>query len=108
MHATEDDIGSRTRGDIMQQIFIELYNYVPAWANALKTSGPISVKESYRGRHELKSPVSDVIAYGRTPTRRIAVRLNDFFCVYRVPSAEFQREFERQVTASGCTITSSR
>ena len=23
------------------------------------------------------------------------------FCVYRVPSAEFQREFERQVTASG-------
>src|SRR5260370_15178620 len=25
----------------------------------------------------------------------------DFFCVYRVPNVEFQREFERQIAASG-------
>jgi hypothetical protein len=26
---------------------------------------------------------------------------HDFFCVYRVPNVEFQREFERQIAASG-------
>jgi haloalkane dehalogenase len=51
--------------------------------------------------HGLKSAGVDVILYGKNSHETDRRAPYDFFCVYRVPSAEFQREFERQITTSG-------
>ncbi|VIO78176.1 hypothetical protein CI1B_72730 [Bradyrhizobium ivorense] len=85
----------------MQQIFIELYNYRPAWAERSegeRTEFARTIAEAVKG---LKSAGVDVIAYGMNSPATDCRAPYDFFCVYRVPNAEFQREFERQVAASG-------
>ncbi len=85
----------------MQQVFIELYNYKPAWA-----SRPEAEREGFARRisEAVKGATSagvEVIAYGMNAVETDKRAPYDFFCVYRVPSAEFQREFERQIGASG-------
>jgi len=49
----------------------------------------------------LKSAGVDVVAYGMNSPETDRRAPYDFFCVYRVPNVEFQREFERQIAASG-------
>src|SRR6266478_10242471 len=73
----------------MQQVFIELYNYRPTWAKC---------PEAVKG---LKSAGVDVVAYGMNSPETDHRAPYDFFCVYRVPNVKVQREFERQVVASG-------
>jgi hypothetical protein len=49
----------------------------------------------------MKAAGIDVIAYGKNARETDRRAPYDFFCVYRVPSAEFQREAERRIAASG-------
>ena len=83
----------------MQQVFIELYNYRPAWAKRPESERTdLKIVEAGKG---LKSAGVDVVAYGMNSPDTDRRAPYDFFCVYRVPNVEFQREFERQVAASG-------
>ena len=85
----------------MQHIFVELYNYAPAWSKCPESERTEFVKKVIEAVNGLKSAGVDVIAYGKNSHQTDRRAPYDFFCVYRVPSAEFQREFERQITASG-------
>ena len=85
----------------MQQVFIELYNYKASWRALPEHERAEFVGKVVEAVGGLRSAGVDVVGYGinaRATDRRAPY---DFFCVYRVPSAEFQREFERQVSASG-------
>ncbi len=85
----------------MQQIFIELYNYGPTWAKCPENERADYVKKIIDAVSKMKAAGVDVIAYGKNAGETDRRAPYDFFCVYRVPSVEFQREFERQIAASG-------
>jgi len=85
----------------MQQIFVELYNYAPAWSKCSESERTEFVKKVIESVNGVKSAGVDVIAYGKNSNQTDRRAPYDFFCVYRVPNVEFQREFERQITASG-------
>jgi hypothetical protein len=86
----------------MQRIFIELYNYRPAWAKCSESERTDFAKKVVEAVKGLKSGGVDVVAYGMNSPDTDRRAPYDFFCVYRVANVEFQREFERQVAASGC------
>ena len=85
----------------MQQVFIELYNYRPAWAKCPESERTDFAKKVVEAVKGLKSAGVDVVAYGMNSPKTDRRAPYDFFCIYRVPNAEFQREFERQIAASG-------
>lgn len=85
----------------MQQIFIELYNYGPAWAKCSEYERADFIKKIIASVDGMKAAGVDVIAYGKNAGETDHRAPYDFFCVYRVPSVEFQREFERRIAASG-------
>lgn len=85
----------------MQQIFIELYNYGPAWAKCPENERADYVKKVIDAVGKIKAAGVDVIGYGKNARETDHRAPYDFFCVYRVPSVEFQREVERQIAASG-------
>ncbi|MBR0896734.1 hypothetical protein JQ616_17355 [Bradyrhizobium tropiciagri] len=84
----------------MQQIFVELYNYRRAW-HAL----PVDQKRLFAD-HVLKEVEGlsqhgvEVIGWGMNDPNTDRRANYDFFCVYRVPSVEFQRAFEANISAS--------
>lgn len=85
----------------MSQIFIELYNYRTGW----KTLSPEDrrafadvVANEVRG---LAAHGVEVIAWGMNDHATAHRCPYDFYCVYKVPSAEFQRGFEAAVEGSG-------
>ena len=80
---------------------VELYNYGPAWAKRSENERTDFVNTVIEAVNRSKSAGVEVIAYGKNSLETHRRAPYDFFCVYRVPSAEFQREFERQITASG-------
>jgi haloalkane dehalogenase len=85
----------------MQQLFIELYNYKQSWGECsadVRKAFAAGVTEAVG---QLRSAGVEVIAYGSNSMQTDRRAPYDFFCVYRVPSSESQREFERQVAASG-------
>jgi hypothetical protein len=84
----------------MQRIFIELYNYRSAWAKRSESERTDFVKKIVEAVKGIKSAGVDVIAYGMNSPGTDRRAPYDFFCVYRVPNVEFQREFERQIAAS--------
>ena len=85
----------------MLQIFIELYNYRPAWAKLSESERTDFVKKVVEAVKGLKSAGVDVVGYGMNSPETDRRAPYDFFCAYRVPNVEFRREFERQITASG-------
>ena len=85
----------------MQQIFIELYNYRPAWANCSESKRTDFAKKVVEAVKGLKSAGVDVVGYGMNAPQTDHRAPYDFFCVYRVPNVEVQRQFEQQVAASG-------
>ena len=85
----------------MRQVFVELYNYRPAW-HALPTEqkeafakGVLNAVEE-AGRHEL-----EVVGWGMNDPNTDRRAAYDFFCIYRVPSVQFQRGFEASIAGSG-------
>ena len=85
----------------MQQIFVELYNYKPTWLHLTDGERAEVVQGVIEAVIGLKSAGVDVLGAGMNAMTTDHRAPYDFFCVYRVPSPEFQREFERQVAASG-------
>lgn len=85
----------------MQQIFIELYNYGPVWTKCSENERADYIKKIIDAVDEMKAVGVDVIAYGKNARETDRRAPYDFFCVYRVPSVEFQREVERRIVASG-------
>ena len=85
----------------MQQIFVELYNYAPAWAKCSENERADYIKKIIEAVSGMKAAGVDVIAYGKNARETDRRAPYDFFCVYRVPNVEVQREFEQQVAASG-------
>jgi Family of unknown function (DUF6616) len=84
----------------MPQIFIELYSYKDTWsslAQSARTDFVEKVKQEIEG---LKPLGVELIAFGFNHTNTDRRAPYDFFCVYKVPSAEFCREFEKQIAAS--------
>jgi hypothetical protein len=88
-------------GHIMQQVFIELYNYKPAWKELPQGERAAFIEKIIEAVKGLKSAGVDVITQSLNSVATDRRAPYDFFCVYRVPNAEFQREFERQIAASG-------
>ena len=86
---------------LAQQIFIELYNYGPAWAKCSENERADFVKKIIDAVNGMKAAGIDVIAYGKNSHETDRRAPYDFFWVYRVQSAEFQREAERRIAASG-------
>ena len=85
----------------MQQVFIELFNFRPAW-RAL----PAATREEYVQAvlQAVKGQASqgvEVIGWGFNDPATDRRAPFDFYCVYRTPSVEYQRGFEAQVTAAG-------
>jgi hypothetical protein len=85
----------------MQQVFIELYNYRHAWAKCSESERTDFAKKIVEAVKGLKSAGVDVVGYGMNSPETDRRAPYDFFCVYRVPNAGFQREFERKIAASG-------
>src|SRR5712672_3418767 len=75
----------------MQQVFIELYNYRPAWAKCPESERTDFAKKVIEAVKGLKSAGIDVVAYGMNSSETDRRAPYDFFCVYRVPNVEFQR-----------------
>jgi haloalkane dehalogenase len=85
----------------MQQLFIELYNYKPAWTNCPEGKREDFARQIAEAVKGATSAGVDIVAYGMNAVETDKRAPYDFFCVYRVPSVAFQREFERQIAASG-------
>ena len=84
----------------MQQIFIELYNYRQSW-HAL----PVDERRRFSALIQadaqgLIEHGVEVIGWGMNDPDTDRRAHWDFFCVYRVPSAEFQRAFEAKINSS--------
>jgi Family of unknown function (DUF6616) len=85
----------------MAYIFIELYNFKPAWVEQGE-EGRIAFAKGVTGAVDnLTSMGVEVLGYGMNDTETAHRSPYEFFCVYRVPNKEFQREFEAQVEAAG-------
>ena len=54
----------------MQQVFIELYNYRPAWANCSESERTDFAKKVVEAVKGLKSAGVDVVAYGMNSRNR--------------------------------------
>ena len=76
----------------MQQIFIKLYNYRPAWTKCPESERADFANKIIEAVKGLKSAGVDVVGYGMNSSETDCRAPYDFFCVYRVPNAEFQRE----------------
>src|SRR6266516_2320335 len=91
----------------MQQVFIELYNYRPAWAKCPESERTDFAKKVVEAVKGLKSAGVDVVAYGMNSPETDRRAPYDFFCVYRVPNVELQREFERQKAMRSSVIAAT-
>ncbi len=85
----------------MQQVFVELFNYTDRW----RALSPAQREEFVAGiQAAVNGLVADgveVVGWGFNDPDTDRRAPYDFFCVYRTPSAEFQRGFEAAITGSG-------
>jgi haloalkane dehalogenase len=84
----------------MQQIFIELFNYRQSWL-ALPAAEKRRFADLIQGQAQVLARQGvEVIGWGMNDPDTDRRAPYDFFCVYRVPSVEFQRAFEANISAS--------
>lgn len=85
----------------MQQIFIELFSYKDSWRE-LPEAKRIEYRQGVLAAVAAQIAEGlDVISWGfndPATDRRAPV---DFYCVYRMPSAEYQRRFENEIASAG-------
>jgi len=85
----------------MQQIFIELYKYRQAWLD-MDAVGREQVAATVRGAmRDLGAAGVEVVGWGFNDLETDHRAPFDFFCVYKVPSFEFQRGFDQSISQSG-------
>jgi haloalkane dehalogenase len=84
----------------MQQIFIELYSYRASWhalpAGERRRFADLILADA----QGLTEHGVEVVGWGMSDPDTDRRAPWDFFCVYRVPSAEFQRAFEAKINSS--------
>jgi hypothetical protein len=68
---------------VMQQVFIELYNYRPAWAKCSESERTDFAKKIVEAVKGLKSAGVEVVAYGMNSSETDRRAPYDFFRVYR-------------------------
>ncbi len=85
----------------MTQIFVELYNYRPAWHILSPEQKEDFVKSVLNAIEEVSRHEVEVVGWGMNDPDTDRRAAYDFFCVYRVPSADFQRGFEANIAGSG-------
>ena len=85
----------------MQQLFIELFNYKDTW-QALAEEQRNAYRQGVLGAiaQQVAAGV-DVISWGFNDTATGRRAPYDFYCVYRTPSAEYQRGFEAEIAGAG-------
>jgi len=107
-------IGSRKRrifsfsiqqGHVMQQVFIELYNYRPAWAKCPESERTDFAKKIVEAVKGLKSAGVDVVAYGMNSPETDRRAPYDFFLRLIVCRTSNFSANLRQIAASVGTIT---
>jgi haloalkane dehalogenase len=83
------------------QIFIELYNYRPAWhaLDAVERSQFASAVTS--AVNQLAESGAEVLGYGSNATDTSHRAPYDFFCAYRLPNAAAVRTLEVEIERSG-------
>ena len=87
----------RPRGPWGRRVADERLQYKPQRGER-HPRATIHAVEAVKG---LKSAGVDVVGYGMNAPQTDHRAPYDFFCVYRVPNVEVQRQFEQQVAASG-------
>ncbi len=85
----------------MQQIFVELYNYRPAWLSLSEAERRAFADGILGAVGGLADQGVEVLGWGTNDPATDHRAPYDFFCAYRVPSAEFQRGFEAAIGESG-------
>jgi haloalkane dehalogenase len=85
----------------MRQTFIELYNYKSAWLELPEGGRAALAAGVTQAVAQLEENGVEVIGYGFNDPVTDRRAPYDFFCVYSVPNAEFQRVFEQEVAKSG-------
>ena len=85
----------------MTQIFIELYRYKDAWMKLPEADRRAYVGAITDAVNGLTDIGVEVVGYGMNAQQTSHRAPYDFFCVYKVPNAEIQREFEAQIEAAG-------
>lgn len=83
------------------QLYIELYNYAPAWLNLSERERRDFVAVVENAVAEMESGGVRVIGFGFNSLKTDRRAPYDFFCVYTMPTTDFARTFEAQVEASG-------
>ena len=83
------------------QLFIELYNYAPAWLNLSEVNRRAFVAVVENAVAEMEAAGVKVVGFGFNDLSTDRRAPYDFFCVYTMPNADFARTFEQQVAASG-------
>ena len=85
----------------MPQIFIELFNYKPAWRGLPAEMRNDYVSAVLNAVNLQRSSGVEVIGWGFNDLATDRRAPYDFYCVYRTPSADFQRQFEAEIAAAG-------
>ncbi|WP_086930250.1 DUF6616 family protein [Agarilytica rhodophyticola] len=83
------------------QLYIELYNYKPAWFELTQEERENYVDIVSKAIAEMETGDVNVIGFGYNDSNTDRRAKYDFFCVYTMPNTEFARAFEEQVKASG-------
>lgn len=85
----------------MQQIFIELFNYKDAWRD-LPQEQRDGYAQAVLGAISMQAASGiEVISWGFNDRATDQRAPYDFYCVYKTPSAEYQRQFEAEIGAAG-------
>jgi hypothetical protein len=92
----------------MQQIFIELYNYRPAWAKCSESERTDFAKKIVEAVKGLKSAGVDVVAYGMNSPDTDRRAPYDFFASIVCRTSSFSANLSGRSPRRVGTITSSR
>ncbi|MEQ8344967.1 MAG: hypothetical protein RIB84_24740 [Sneathiellaceae bacterium] len=85
----------------MQQLFVELYSYRPAWRALSERQRQDFATGILAAVQGLTEQGVEVLGWGMNAPATDRRAPYDFFCAYRVPSADFQRGFEAAIAESG-------
>ena len=92
----------------MQQIFVELYNYGPAWGKCSENERTEFVKKVIEAVNGLKSAGVDVIAYGKNSHETDRRAPYDFFASIVCRALSSSANLNARSLHPVGTITSSR
>ena len=85
----------------MKYIFVELFNYKDSWRNLSAAAREDYASGVLAAVNRQRSDGIEVIGWGFNDPATDRRAPYDFYCIYRTPSAESQRNFEAEIAAAG-------